>query len=146
PPPRGGRHHAQTQAAQRQGLSAGLRTRAHPRTATRLGWTHRRRRRRRHTEGQVLTVTEERSHGGRDRDQVTLERSELAALRAAVDQKTPSDRVKAVKIVALGDRNLRLAELLKDSRDELETLKGEVVRLGAPPSTYGVVLEDPVDD
>ena len=91
-------------------------------------------------------MTEERSHGGRDRDQVTLERSELADLRAAVDQKTRSDREKAVKIDALGARNLRLAELLKDSRDELETLKGEVERLGAPPSTYGVVLEDPVDD
>src|SRR5699024_8065831 len=145
PPPRGGRHHAQTHAAQRQGLSAGLRTRAHPRTATRLGWTHRRRRRRRHTEGQVLTVTEERSHGGRDRDQVTLERSELADLRAAVDQKTRSDREKAVKIDALGARPRLRAELRKGARDELGALRREGERLGAPPSTYGVVLEDPVD-
>nr|WP_255584157.1 proteasome ATPase [Dietzia sp. ANT_WB102] len=66
-------------------------------------------------------------------------------MRKAVDEGARTDREKAVKIDALGARNIRLAELLKDSRDQLETLKGEVERLGNPPNTYGVVLAAPTD-
>ncbi|WP_443652043.1 proteasome ATPase [Dietzia aurantiaca] len=69
----------------------------------------------------------------------------MVRLRKAADEWARSDREKAVKIDALGARNVRLAELLKDSRDQLEALKGEVERLGNPPSTYGVVLSKPVD-
>nr|WP_314034706.1 proteasome ATPase [Dietzia sp. CH92] len=64
-------------------------------------------------------------------------------MRRAVDEGARSDREKSIKIDALGARNVRLAELLKDSRDQLEALKGEVERLGTPPSTYGVVLARP---
>ncbi|HMT49460.1 MAG TPA: proteasome ATPase [Dietzia sp.] len=90
-------------------------------------------------------MTEGRSPAGRDQDRVTLDRAELARLREAVDEGARSDREKSIKIDALGARNVRLAELLKDSRDQLLTLKGEVERLGTPPSTYGVVLKDPTD-
>ena len=90
-------------------------------------------------------MTEERSPAGQGDDRVTVDRAELARLRKAADEGARSEREKSIKIDALGARNIRLAELLKDSRDQLETLKGEVERLGTPPSTYGVVLAPPVD-
>ncbi|MDV8000204.1 proteasome ATPase [Rhodococcus sp. IEGM 1408] len=90
-------------------------------------------------------MTEGSSPDGRGGDSVSLDRAELARLRKAVDEGARSDREKAVKIDALGARNVRLAELLKDSRDQLQALKGEVDRLGTPPSTYGVVLQAPTD-
>lgn len=92
-----------------------------------------------------MAVPEKQSPAGRGQDGVTLDRSELARLRKAVDDGTRSDREKSVKLDALGARNVRLAELLRDSRDQLEALKGEVERLGTPPSTYGTVLTAPVD-
>jgi len=88
-------------------------------------------------------VTEGRSPAGQGEDRVAVDRAELARLRKAVDEGARSDREKSIKIDALGARNVRLAELLKDSRDQLEALKGEVERLGTPPSTYGVVLTRP---
>ena len=74
---------------------------------------------------------------------MAVDRAELARLRKAVDEGARADREKSIKIDALGARNVRLAELLRDSRDQLEALKGEVERLGTPPSTYGVVLTRP---
>ena len=91
-------------------------------------------------------MTEGRSPAGQGDDRVTVDRAELSRLRKAVDEGARSDREKAIKIDALGARNVRLAELLKDSRDQLEVLKGEVERLGNPPSTYGVVLSRPTED
>ena len=88
-------------------------------------------------------MTEGRSPAGQGEDRVAVDRAELARLRKAVDEGARSDREKSIKIDALGARNVRLAELLKDSRDQLEALKGEVERLGTPPSTYGVVLTRP---
>ena len=76
-----------------------------------------------------------------DRDEVTIARAELSRLRAAADDAARRQREHAVKVDALGARNVRLAELLRDSRDQLAALKGEVERLGTPPSTYGVVVE-----
>ena len=93
----------------------------------------------------MIEVTEGRSPDERGGDSVTLDRVELARLRRAVDEGARTDREKSVKIDALGARNVRLAELLKDSRDQLEALKGEVERLGTPPSTYGIVLQEPTD-
>ncbi|MCT2235025.1 proteasome ATPase [Dietzia cinnamea] len=88
-------------------------------------------------------MTEGRSPAGQGEDRVAVDRAELARLRKAVDEGARSDREKSIKIDALGARNVRLAELLRDSRDQLEALKGEVERLGTPPSTYGVVLTRP---
>ena len=88
-------------------------------------------------------MTEGRSPAGQGEDRVAVDRAELARLRKAVDEGARSDREKSIKIDALGAHNVRLAELLKDSRDQLEALKGEVERLGTPPSTYGVVLTRP---
>jgi len=80
--------------------------------------------------------------GGRPGDEtVTLSRAELARLRSAADTAARTERELTVKVDALGARNVRLAELLTDSRDQLAALKGEVERLGTPPSTYGVVVE-----
>ncbi|HHX85697.1 MAG TPA: proteasome ATPase [Actinomycetales bacterium] len=90
-----------------------------------------------------MTVTDGRSPAGGGQERVTLDRAELARLRRAADEAARADREKSVKIDALGARNVRLAELLKDSRDQLEALKGEVERLGTPPSTYGIVLAEP---
>ncbi|OAV78550.1 proteasome ATPase [Dietzia sp. 111N12-1] len=88
-------------------------------------------------------MTEGRSPAGDGQDRVAIDRAELARLRKAVDEGARSDREKTIKIDALGARNVRLADLLKDSRDQLEALKSEVERLGTPPSTYGVVLARP---
>ena len=85
-------------------------------------------------------MTEGPSPAGQGDDRVTVDRAELARLRKAADEGARAEREKSVKIDALGARNVRLAELLKDSRDELAMLKGEVERLGTPPSTYGVVV------
>ena len=41
----------------------------------------------------------------------------------------------------LGERNAKLAELLKTSRDKLAVLHQELEALAAPPSTYGVLLD-----
>ncbi|WP_010541777.1 proteasome ATPase [Dietzia alimentaria] len=90
-------------------------------------------------------MTEGRSPAGQGDERVAIDRAELARMREAVDAGARSDREKSVKIDALGARNVRLAELLKDSRDQLEALKGEVERLGTPPNTYGVVLSTPTE-
>ncbi len=45
------------------------------------------------------------------------------------------------RIASLTDRNERLADTLRDARDQLVTLKEEIDRLAQPPSGYGVFLE-----
>jgi proteasome-associated ATPase len=49
------------------------------------------------------------------------------------------------RVASLTDRNERLADTLRDARDQLITLKEEIDRLAQPPSGYGVFLEA-VDD
>ncbi|AQQ15245.1 Proteasome-associated ATPase [Corynebacterium glaucum] len=43
---------------------------------------------------------------------------------------------------AMSERNTKLAELLKSSRDKLNLLYAQVEALGEPASTYGIFLED----
>ena len=45
------------------------------------------------------------------------------------------------RVASLTDRNERLADTLRDARDQLVTLKEEIDRLAQPPSGYGVFLE-----
>jgi proteasome-associated ATPase len=45
------------------------------------------------------------------------------------------------RVASLTDRNERLANTLRDARDQLVTLKEEIDRLAQPPSGYGVFLE-----
>ncbi|MBE7190065.1 MAG: proteasome ATPase, partial [Jatrophihabitans endophyticus] len=45
------------------------------------------------------------------------------------------------RIAALGDRNERLADTLRDAREQMVQLKEEIDRLAQPPSGYGVFLE-----
>jgi len=45
------------------------------------------------------------------------------------------------RLGALNDRNERLAETLREARDQMVSLKEEIDRLAQPPSGYGVFLE-----
>jgi proteasome-associated ATPase len=45
------------------------------------------------------------------------------------------------RVAALNDRNERLAETLREARDQMVSLKEEIDRLAQPPSGYGVFLE-----
>jgi proteasome-associated ATPase len=45
------------------------------------------------------------------------------------------------RVAALSDRNERLAETLREARDQMVQLKEEIDRLAQPPSGYGVFLE-----
>ncbi len=51
-----------------------------------------------------------------------------------------------VRLARLTDRNDRLAETLREARDQMVSLKEEIDRLSAPPSGYGVFLESFDDD
>src|SRR5205823_14140787 len=45
------------------------------------------------------------------------------------------------RIAALSERNDRLADTLRDAREQMISLKEEIDRLAQPPSGYGVFLE-----
>jgi proteasome-associated ATPase len=45
------------------------------------------------------------------------------------------------RVAALSDRNERLADTLREARDQMVSLKEEIDRLAQPPSGYGVFLE-----
>jgi proteasome-associated ATPase len=45
------------------------------------------------------------------------------------------------RVTSLSERNERLAETLREARDQMVALKQEIDRLGQPPSGYGVFLE-----
>jgi proteasome-associated ATPase len=45
------------------------------------------------------------------------------------------------RVAALSDRNERLADTLREARDQMVQLKEEIDRLAQPPSGYGVFLE-----
>jgi proteasome-associated ATPase len=49
------------------------------------------------------------------------------------------------RVASLSDRNERLADTLRDARDQLVALKEEIDRLAQPPSGYGIFL-DKVDE
>lgn len=82
----------------------------------------------------------DRTPSGDSSSVAQISREELSGLRSQLQHSERSAREKAIKVDALSSRNARLADLLKDARDQLEALKGEVERLGTPPSTYGVVV------
>jgi proteasome-associated ATPase len=77
---------------------------------------------------------------------------ELETLRARVAEAPRQFRVLEdrlaeahAKIASVSDHNSRLAETLRDARDQLVSLKEEIDRLAQPPSGYGVFL-DRVDE
>src|SRR6195952_4777216 len=45
------------------------------------------------------------------------------------------------RVTSLSERNERLAETLREARDQMVALKQEIDRLAQPPSGYGVFLE-----
>ncbi|MGI8677710.1 MAG: proteasome ATPase [Jatrophihabitans sp.] len=58
-------------------------------------------------------------------------------LRLLEDRLTESQ----ARVAALSDRNDRLADTLREARDQMVQLKEEIDRLAQPPSGYGVFLE-----
>ncbi|HSY15398.1 MAG TPA: proteasome ATPase [Jatrophihabitantaceae bacterium] len=73
---------------------------------------------------------------------------ELELLRAKVTEsprhiRALEDRLgeSQARIAALTDRNERLADTLRDARDQMISLKEEIDRLGQPPSGYGIFLQ-----
>jgi proteasome-associated ATPase len=94
----------------------------------------------------------QRAHGAADdadlrRRTVFLEQ-ELELLRAKVSEsprhmRLLEDRLveAQARVAALNDRNERLAETLREARDQMVSLKQEIDRLAQPPSGYGVFLE-----
>ena len=58
-------------------------------------------------------------------------------LRSIEDRLTESQ----TRIAALNDRNERLAQTLREAREQMISLKEEIDRLAQPPSGYGVFLE-----
>jgi len=77
---------------------------------------------------------------------------EVELLRARLSEsprqlRTLEDRLleAQARIASLTDRNERLADTLRDARDQLVALKEEIDRLAQPPSGYGVFL-DKVDE
>ncbi|SHF48077.1 proteasome-associated ATPase [Jatrophihabitans endophyticus] len=73
---------------------------------------------------------------------------ELELLRAKVSEsprhmRLLEDRLteSQARVAALGDRNDRLADTLREARDQMVQLKEEIDRLAQPPSGYGVFLE-----
>jgi proteasome-associated ATPase len=73
--------------------------------------------------------------------EVVLLREELAhpprQLRALEDRLTDSQS----RVATLTDRNDRLAQTLREARDQMVSLREEVDRLAQPPSGYGVFME-----
>src|ERR1700712_1142649 len=73
---------------------------------------------------------------------------EIQILRARIAESPRQMRALEDRLVetqargaSLTDRNERLADTLRDARDQLVTLKEEIDRLAQPPSGYGVFLE-----
>ena len=73
---------------------------------------------------------------------------ELELLRAKVSEsprhlRLLEDRLteSQARVAALSDRNDRLADTLREARDQMVQLKEEIDRLAQPPSGYGVFLE-----
>ncbi|MCW2524876.1 MAG: ATPase central domain protein, partial [Frankiales bacterium] len=86
------------------------------------------------------------SHGSGHPDALALTR-EIELLRARLAEsprqmRALEDRLieTQARVAALSDRNERLADTLRDARDQLVTLKEEIDRLAQPPSGYGVFL------
>ncbi len=84
---------------------------------------------------------------------------ELAALRAEVEALRDAARVSPQRarelearvahvqtsLSTLSTQNERLVRTLKDAREQIITLKQEVDRLAQPPSTYGLIMDEPED-
>lgn len=83
-------------------------------------------------------------------DEVHALRSEVEALRIRVSENSQARlenelRQSRAAQVTLSTQNERLQRVLKDARDQIVVLKGEIERLAAPPASFGVIL-DKVDD
>jgi proteasome-associated ATPase len=95
---------------------------------------------------------EPRGQGGSDADlrrRTAFLEQELELLRAKASEsprhmRLLEDRLAEAqaRVAALSDRNERLAETLREARDQMVQLKEEIDRLAQPPSGYGVFLEE----
>ena len=84
----------------------------------------------------------------RGRAQHELLSEEVAALRAAsrtrprapATSRTACSQLQS-SLATMSSQNERLVRTLKEAREQIVTLKGEVDRLAQPPSAYGLVIE-----
>jgi proteasome-associated ATPase len=93
----------------------------------------------------------EPARGGDDRDlrhRTSYLEQELDLLRAKAAESPRHIRLLEDRLAeaqartsSLSERNERLAETLRDARDQMVALKQEIDRLAQPPSGYGVFLE-----
>ncbi|HEY7721779.1 MAG TPA: proteasome ATPase, partial [Pedococcus sp.] len=91
-------------------------------------------------EGHSGTADERRQH--------ELLAEEVAALRQRLADSPARSRELETKVLQLqsnlatiSSQNERLVRTLKEAREQIVTLKGEVDRLAQPPAAYGIVLE-----
>ena len=83
-----------------------------------------------------------------ERRQHELLAEEVAALRQRLADSPSRSRELETKVLQLqsnlatiSSQNERLVRTLKEAREQIVTLKGEVDRLAQPPAAYGIVLE-----
>ena len=83
-----------------------------------------------------------------ERRQAELLAEEVAALRQRLADAPARSRELETKVLQLqsnlatiSSQNERLVRTLKEAREQIVTLKGEVDRLAQPPAAYGVILE-----
>jgi proteasome-associated ATPase len=95
-----------------------------------------------HTQPEPANSESDTRRAARLEREVELLRLELArsprALRDLEDRLTDSQ----ARVASLSERNDRLAQTLREARDQMVSLKSEIDRLAQPPSGYGVFLEN----
>src|SRR5689334_24271357 len=83
-----------------------------------------------------------------ERRQAEILSEEVAALRQRLADAPVRSRELETKVLQLqsnlatiSSQNERLVRTLKEAREQIVTLKGEVDRLAQPPSAYGLIIE-----
>jgi proteasome-associated ATPase len=105
----------------------------------------------------VLMTTSDGVNGGRSpeelADQVRLLESEVSALRQRLAEGPTSSRTLELRLAdaqrnlaGLTSQNERLAQTLREARDQIMKLKEEVDRLAQPPAGFGTFLGRNEDD
>jgi proteasome-associated ATPase len=100
------------------------------------------------TEGVDMTDQHRPDGQSDERRQAELLAEEVAALRQRLADAPARSRELETKVLQLqsnlatiSSQNERLVRTLKEAREQIVTLKGEVDRLAQPPAAYGVILE-----
>src|SRR6478609_1542612 len=102
---------------------------------------------------EVVQVTESGAEQAQLRNQVSFLEAEVADLRRRLADAPGSSRTLDQRLLdtqrslaAVTSQNERLAETLREARDQIVTLKEEVDRLAQPPTGFGTFLKRNEDD